>query len=103
MRAGTPRPTVVGCALATLLLFAGACGDGVHTAHGLVTQVQARSLTEIATFTVGDEAGRSWTFETDGPIEFTPSHLREHMLTGQPVTVYYRDQGERLLAERVAD
>ena len=52
---------------------------------------------------VRDDAGRLWTFETAGPIDFTPSHLREHMLRGERVTVHYEDKGERLLAVRITD
>ena len=86
----------------TFILLA-ACGDGQQSVRGLITEVQPRSLTEVATFTVQDDVGRTWTFETEGPIDFTPSHLREHMLTGQWITVYYREQDNRLLAERVTD
>ena len=93
---------MVGC-LAALVLLLAACGDDVQTVRGVITEVQPRSLTEVATFFVEDSTGRLWRFEAEGPIDFTPSHLREHALTGQPVTVYYRAQGERLLVQRVTD
>ncbi len=89
--------------LATLLLLLAACGNGEQSVQGIITDVQPRSLTELATLTVRDDAGQLWTFETDGPVGFTPSHLREHMLTGQPVVVDYEDKGERLLAVRITD
>ena len=95
--------------LATLLILLAACGNGEQTVQGQVTDLQSRSLTEIATLTVQDDAGRLWAFQAEGPINYTPSHLREHRLTGQPVTVYYRnegngrDEGERLLAVRITD
>ena len=89
--------------LASLLLFLTSCGNGEQSVQGLITEVQPRSLTEIATLTVRDDGGRLWTFETAGPIGFTPSHLREHMLTGQPVVVDYEGEGEQLLAVRITD
>ena len=89
--------------LAVLALLLAACGNDLKTVHGVVTDVQSRSLTEVATFSVQDSTGRLWSFETDGPINFTPSHIREHALMGQPVTVYYRAEGERLLAQRITD
>ena len=89
--------------LATLLLLLAGCGNGEQSVQGIITEVQPRSLTEVATLTVRDDAGRLWTFETAGALGFTPSHLREHMLTGQPVNVDYEDEGERLLAVRVTD
>ena len=88
---------------ASLLLLLAGCGNGEQSVQGIITEVQPRSLTEIATLTVRDDAGRLWTFETEGPISFTPSHLREHMLTGQPVVVDYEDKGKRLLAVRITD
>ena len=93
---------MAGC-LAALVLLLAACGDDVQTVRGVVTDVQPRSLTEVAVFSVQDSTGKLWLFEAEGPIDLTPSHLREHALTGQPVTVYYRVQGDRLLAERVTD
>ena len=89
--------------LVTLLMLLAACGNGEQSVQGIITDVQPRSLTEIATLTVRDDAGRPWTFETEGPIDFTPSHLREHMLRGEPVTVDYEDEGERLVAVRITD
>lgn len=93
---------IAGC-LAALVLLLAACGDDVESVRGVITEVQPRSLTEVAALFVEDSTGKPWRFETEGPIDFTPSHLREHALTGQAITVYYRVQGDRLLAERVTD
>ena len=88
---------------AVLVLLLVACGNDLKTVHGVVIDVQPRSLTEVATFSVQDFTGRSWSFETAGPIDFTPAHIREHALTGQSVTVYYQAEGDRLLAQRITD
>ena len=89
--------------LATLLLVLAACGNGEQSVRGQMIDVRAHSLTEVETLRLQDAEGRVWEFETEGPIGFTPSHLREHRLIGQPVTVYYREEGERLVAVRVTD
>ncbi|MCZ6789147.1 MAG: hypothetical protein O7D33_04290 [Chloroflexi bacterium] len=88
---------------AVLVFLLAACGNDLKTVHGVITDVQSRSLTEVATFSVQDSTGRPWSFETEGPINFTPSHIREHALMGQQVTVYYQAKGERLLAQRITD
>jgi predicted small secreted protein len=91
------------CLFAVLVLLLAACDSDLKTVRGVVTDVQSRSLTEIASFSIQDSDGRLWSFETEGPIDFTPSHIREHALMGQRVTVYYQAEGERLLAQRITD
>jgi hypothetical protein len=44
-----------------------------------------------------------WTFTTQGPVEITPSHLREHQLLGQAVLVTYVAKGDKLVALEVRD
>ena len=86
-----------------LLILLSACKDDPRVVRGVVIDVQSRSLTEVLLFSVQDFTGKSWIFETDGPIDFTPSHIRYHSLSGKPVTVYYQvDQG-RLLVQRITD
>lgn len=85
-------------------LLAAACGDSVSEMRGLITEVQAASLTEVESFTLQEEGtGKLWTFTAEGFIGFTPSHLRQHMLEGQMVVVRYRDSYGRLVAILVSD
>lgn len=94
--------SVVGLFAILLILFS-ACKDDQRAVRGVVIDIQPRSLTEVSLFSVQDFTGKSWTFETDGPIDFMPSHIRDHSLSGKPVTVYYQvDQG-RLLVQRITD
>ena len=65
--------------------------------------VQSASLTEVQSLVVRDDDGVLWVFRTQGPIGFTPSHLKEHQVFGQPVTVLYRETDEGLLAMEVTD
>ena len=97
-----------------LLVFALACGpesipgpdsQAIESVRGPVQDVQARSLLEIESLTVRDDAGRGWKVEGRGKsVEgFTPSHLGEHMVLRQPVTVdFYRD-GEALVLVDITD
>ncbi|MBI4199336.1 MAG: hypothetical protein HY535_02520 [Chloroflexi bacterium] len=93
---------VVGALLGVCLMIL-ACGTE-QSVHGLVIEVRGRDITQVAAFTLQEQgSGRRWAFEAQGPIGFTPSHLREHMLGGQPVTVWYRKEAGKLVATRVAD
>ncbi len=87
-------------------MVAAACGgeDGTENAvSGLVTEVRSRSITEVVTLTVQEEGtGKLWTFQTQGSVDFTPSHIREHMLQGQPVTVRYQERQGQLIAVLVS-
>ena len=49
-----------------LLLPAAACGDSVSEMRGLVTEVQAATLTEVESFSVQEEGtGELWTFTAE--------------------------------------
>mgnify|MGYP001303095297 CR=1 FL=1 len=77
----------------SMILTGTACGSEENrTVRGLVTTVQPRSITEVATFAVEEaNTGKLWVFQTEGSIGFTPSHIRDHMIQGQMVTVYYNE------------
>lgn len=67
---------------------------------GHVSDVRARSLTELEALRVTDAAGASrWFRAEEGRAfdEFTPSHAREHMLTGEPIEVTYRESSDGTL------
>ncbi|MBI4312852.1 MAG: hypothetical protein HY681_13885 [Chloroflexi bacterium] len=100
-----PQRIFMPLALAALLpaVFLAACSGGEQTVRGHVQDVQARSLTEVETLTLEDSDGKVWRFQSEGNIGFTPSHIREHMLRGEEMTVYYTRQGDRLTAVRVTD
>ena len=62
--------------------------------RGVVTAVEARSFDEVESLTIQDDSGAVWVFEDVGAIDFTPSHLRQHMALGEPVTVrFHREAG----------
>ena len=70
----------------------------------MVVEVVGRSITELDSLRIRDEAGKEWTFASDeGFVGFTPSHLREHQLMGATVVVTYVRQGDTLVAVDVGD
>ena len=90
------------------VLFLAACGGGedVGTVHGNITDIQTKSITEIESFSVLDEAGETWIFVTEGPLDLlglTTSHLRQHMLDVQAVRVVFEREALGLVAVGIYD
>ena len=104
-----PRALTMGALLALVIaavvLFRifGTGEDSSETVHGVVTGVENRSISQVDFFSLLDAEGETWSFIAEWPLEFTPSHLREHMLTGEEVRVRFRRVGEVLIAVSVAD
>ena len=69
--------------------------------RGLVSEVSALSLTTVNWFEIEAEAGTVTRFRAEGSLgEFTPSHLRQHMIAGEPVLVsFVIRQGEKIAIE----
>ena len=72
---------------------------------GLIQQVEPRSLLEIESLTVVDGAGQVWVLVggDTGPAGVSPSHLRDHMLSGLRVTVTYHREDDRLVIDDITD
>ena len=79
-------------------------GPVAETVSGLIRQVDSRSLLKVRSLTVEDDSGTRWVFEADQRFDdFTPSHLREHMVLGLRVAVtFHRDEG-RLIIDALSD
>jgi hypothetical protein len=82
-----------------------ATGDapGLRQVRGQIIEVAARSIGEVETLRLRDDSGQEYVFTTQGFIGFTPSHLLEHRLLGQPVLVTYREENGRLIAVKTED
>ena len=85
--------------VAVALVFGAYCGgDGAGPEaseavfEGMITNVEARTLLDLESIEVTDDTGMSQVFHSGGQrfVEFTPSHVREHMLQGLGVIVSYR-------------
>ena len=89
-----------------LLLISG-CSPSPQTAAGFVVDVQSTSLTEITSFTLRTEDGEELVFRV-GVLDlnsggFPGTHLREHMITNQPVAVAFDMEGDDRVATRLVD
>lgn len=99
------RPVAVVLGFLAVLLIAADCGSDVEDGdgepplevRGLVTAVEARSLLELELLRVTDEQNTEWEFRpgregvTGAIHDYTPSHLRQHMVQGVPIIVAYRE------------
>ena len=108
-RAGSPlRPTRLS-SLAALLpaLLAGllaACGSPDQgTIEGLVVDVQGdlRAVTEFSLLT--EDGTEVFIPAEDGDFAFPLPHLREHIISGVPVVVFWEDHEGRKIAVFVDD
>lgn len=82
------------------------CGPAPQTAAGFVVDVQSTSLTEITSFTLRTKEGEELLFRV-GALDlnggFPGTHLREHMITNQPVAVAFDMEDDDLVATRLVD
>lgn len=76
------------------------------TATGVVVAVNSVSLAEVAGFTIRTTEGRTIEFSIgalQNGAEFPPGHLVEHIVSGGPVVVTYRDDAGKRTAIRIVD
>ncbi len=78
-------------------------GTGETRIRGRVLEVVARNITEVETLRLLGEDDQEYLFTSEGFVGFTPSHLREHQLFGQPVIVSYVQKGGLLVVVAITD
>lgn len=100
----------IGLAIAVLALgfvVVSAFGQAPRqTETGLVTAVDASSLTNVRGFTIRTDDGRTVVFRIgalENPAQFAPGHLLEHRATGVKIVVTYRQENGELVAIRLGD
>ena len=89
-----------------LAVTAGCTGNASRSAQGEIIDVQATSLTEWDSLTVRTASGEELTFLSGAGIDLVfwrASHLREHMLAGEHVTVTYETTDPGLVATSIDD
>ena len=98
---------LIGLALVGVAVVTGAFAQGDRTETGWVTEIDDRSLTEVAAFTLRTADGRLVEFTvgrlTLDATSFPAGHLREHRLLNTPVVVTYREEGGSRVALRLQD
>jgi hypothetical protein len=73
------------------------------TAHGIILAVSQRTFTELESIDIRTDSGEVMSFKVEGDTSLTPGHAREHMSFVDPVTVYYRENGEDRVAYLITD
>jgi hypothetical protein len=97
--------------VAALLGLAGivaavALAPRTSTATGVVVAVESTSLTNVTAFTIRESGGQTRRFVVAGlqnATEFPPGHLVEHIASGVPVVVTWRDEDGVATAIRIVD
>ena len=70
----------------------------------MVVEVEAASLLELKSLIVLDDAGKEWTFVARGYRgSFTPSHLNEHRVVGDPIAVTFHRENGDLVVDDITD
>ena len=87
-----------------------ACGGGdSNRVAGVIINVEAPSLTQLNSFTLHTDDGRTLVFHIapeasrDPQQGFIGGHLRSHLLEASKVEITYRKQGDELLALKLRD
>jgi hypothetical protein len=70
---------------------------------GLVVEMQAASILQIASFTLRTDDGTLIEMVVEGDVGITASHLHEHMALADPVTVTVRYADGLIIATRIDD
>jgi hypothetical protein len=77
---------------------------GAGPVTGTVVSAEGVGVTDLKSLEVRDGNGKVWSFVGNGFVGETPSHLRQHIITGVPVIVTYERQADgTLLVTRVED
>lgn len=97
---------------ALLTVLAVACGNDTapesppaaqFEVTGVVLDVTADSLELIEAFSVQDDGGARWDFRAEGYRGWLPSHVRDHMVQGAPITVTYHEEDGALMVDQIED
>ena len=74
--------------------------------EGVVVSVDSSGLTDVHGFVLLTWGQASVDFKLgilENATEFSPSHLREHLATSQPIRVYFRLENGQRVAYRIED
>jgi hypothetical protein len=77
-----------------------------QTIAGVVVGLRSEGLGAVTGLTLRTTDGRTLEFEIgelENGADFPPGHLSFHQATGDPVRVWYRTEGGRLIAFRLED
>ena len=76
----------------------------VFSIDGLLLEVESQSLLQATSVILVDSSGEEHKLFLGGTYgEFTPSHLREHMITAMPISVEYLVKDEKWNVIAISD
>jgi hypothetical protein len=76
------------------------------TVTGVIAGIESEGLDRVRSFSLRTDGGQILQFDfgnLQNGAQFPPGHLAEHQATGQPVKVFYVQQGESKVAVRIDD
>ena len=93
--------------LAGAVVVSASCGPAPSTSAGFITGMNAKSVTEVESFTLRTPDGSVIVFRV-GPLDlssggFPAAHLREHMALAEPVAVAWIERDGDRVATKVVD
>jgi hypothetical protein len=99
---------VITCGAALVLGGPGGSGGppGTESVVGVVTEVDATSLSDVCCFTLRTSDGQTLMFELgqlQNGVDFPPGHLAEHQATATPIRVWWKAGLDSRLAIRLED
>jgi hypothetical protein len=73
---------------------------------GVITSIDSQGLDKVNGFTLRTRSGVDLTFvigQLDNGVEFPPGHLAEHQASLEPVLVYFKPEGGKLVVYHLED
>jgi hypothetical protein len=99
-------PLLIAALAIGAIVYAVSTRPAEQTQDGVVIGVDSRGLADVRGFTLRTDDARTIIFRIDtldNSTEFPPGHLIEHQATSQRVRVWYRADGDALVAFRIED
>jgi hypothetical protein len=94
-----------GVAVLAAVVVLGACGGSTRSIEGRLVDFDG-DLAEVRSFSIVTESGAGFTFTPapDATFHGGPlTHLREHLISGEPVVVFYTQNDGAFVAVGVED
>jgi hypothetical protein len=73
---------------------------------GVITSIDSQGVDKVKGFTLRTRSGVDLTFvigQLDNGVEFPPGHLAEHQASLEPVLVYFKAEGGKLVVYHLED
>jgi hypothetical protein len=73
---------------------------------GVITSIDSQGVAKVKGFTLRTRSGVDLTFvigQLDNGVEFPPGHLAEHQASLEPVLVYFKAEGGKLVVYHLED